>query len=430
MHVIFFVQAAPNPVGNGSNHRAYQVAHDLRTVAGEDQVTIFDYNAEMRALAAQPVERVARRQLSQLAPAWSGWLRRFRRELHNGRSMAREWLRQFTLVTGGPRGQGPPGANRTLDRYNDARVFARYFERVRTLPRPLVCVVRHSNFARLAWANRQLGISTIACPANLEAFDVGVTRLDGSARTLYLTALNFSDELRMLAACDARLFISRVETGLVNGLGMPAHYYPYRPVGAIRQTMLAIRQLRATVAPQPGLFVMLGSANHPTTGAAFRWFLQNATAYGLPAGARVIVCGRTTEGLAATQAHPAIELRGWVDQDELNGLLAAAQGVLLPQHTGFGGLTRLAELSCAHIPGIVSTHATHAVQPMPPGFVTAEETWSAWQEGMRQLMQTRSAPDAMASLYAAWEAGQGHPWAQVLRADALTEHHQRQADTP
>lgn len=416
MHIIFFVHAAPSPVGNGSNHRAYQVAHDLGTVAGAEQVTIFDYTAEMRALAAQPMERVARHQVSQLAPVWAGWLRRFRRELRNGTGVAREWLRLLSLATGGPRGNGPPGANRTLERYNDERVFARYFERVRSLPRPLVCVVRHSNFARVAWANRQLGIFTIACPANLEAFDVGVTRLDGKARSLYLTALNFGDELRALAACDARLFISRVETGLVNGLGMPAHYYPYRPVGAIRETMLAIRRLRATVRPQPGLFVMLGSANHPTTGAAFRWFLQNASACGLPAGARVIVCGRTTEELAAACTDPAIELRGWVEQDELNGLLAAAQGVLLPQHTGFGGLTRLAELSCAHIPGIVSIHATHAVQPMPPGFVAVEETWTAWKEGMRQLMQTRSAPDAMASSYAAWEVEQVHPWAQVLSA--------------
>ena len=416
MHIIFFVHAAPSPVGNGSNHRAYQVAHDLRTVAGEEQVTIFDYSAEMRALAAQPIERVARHQVSQLAPVWVGWLRRFRRELRNGRGMAREWLRLLSLATGGPRGTGAPGANRTLERYNDERVFARYFERVRTLPRPLVCVVRHSNFARVAWANRQLGIFTIACPANLEAFDVGVTKLDGRPRSLYLTALNFGDELRALAACDARLFISRVETGLVNGLGMPAHYYPYRPVGAIRETMLAIRALRATVAPQPGLFVMLGSANHPTTGAAFRWFLQNATACGLPAGARVIVCGRTTEELAAACTDPAIELRGWVEQDELNGLLAAAQGVLLPQHTGFGGLTRLAELSCANIPGIVSIHATHAVQPMPPGFVAVEENWAAWRDGMQQLMQIRSAPDAMASLYTAWEIEQVQPWAQVLAA--------------
>lgn len=419
MHIIFVVQAAPNPVGHGSNHRAYQVAHDLRSIAGEDQVTIFDYGAEKRALAtSRPFERFARQQATRVAPAWEGRLRRLRQYMRHlrieGRGSTKEWRRLLGLVAGGPHSKGPPDANRTLERYNDPRVFGRYFDRVRTLPRPLVCVVRHSNFARLAWANRKLGIHTVACPANLEAFDVGVTDLDDSPRTIYLTALNFGDELRALAGCDARLFISRVEAGLVNGLGMPSHYYPYQPVGAVRQNMLEIRRLRANSAPQPGLFVMLGSADHPTTGVSFRWFLREGARNGFHVGARVVVCGRNTDQLFGDAPPPGVELRGWVDQDELTRLLAIAQGVLLPQCIGFGGLTRLAELSCAGLPGIVSIHATHAVQPMPPGFVAVEDTWAAWRAGMEQLMDTSRPPSHAENAYAMWEAGQSIPWMQVL----------------
>ena len=420
MHVIFVVQAAPNSIGHGSNHRTYQIAYDLRQIVGAEQITVFDYGAEAQALtASRPVQRYARQKAAQLPVVWQTCLRELRRRQHHlwltGRGRVQEWRRLLYLLAGGPSKNRPPGANRTLERYNDPRVLARYFELVRALPRPLVCVVKHSNFARLAWANRRLGIATVACPDNLEAFDVGVTGLNRHPRELYLTALNFGDELRALAACEALLFISRVETGLVNGLGLPSHYYPYRPVGAIRQNMLEIRGLRADVAPQSGLFIMMGSADHPTTAESFRWFLREAKQWGLPDGLRVIVCGRkANELLASDEIIRGIELRGWVDQAELTRLLAQAQGVLLPQRVGFGGLTRLAELSCAHVPGIVSAHATHAVSPLPPGFVAVEDTWAAWQEAIRRMMAPHAIDHQPEDSYESWEAGQEQVLPQVL----------------
>lgn len=420
MHIIFVVQSAPNPIGHGSNHRAYQVAHDLREVVGPENVTIFDYGAESRALsAAIPIESIARQQLSRLSSVWFERLRRLRqmgRERRNGwRGWLQERNRLLSLLLGGPAGDGPPGANRTLARYDNPRVLARYFEQVADLPRPLICVVRHSNFARLAWANRRLGIRTVACPANLEAFDVGVTHLNGRQREMYLTALNFGDELAALAACDARLFISRVECGLVNGLGFPSQYYPYRPVGAIRQAMVAIREERAGRPPTPGLFLMLGSGDHPTTGESFRWFLQEMRAQPLPDGVRIVVCGRKTDELLPRETlPPAVTVRGWVEQEELQHLLESVQGVLLPQRVGFGGLTRLAELSCAGVPGIVSTHATHAVQPMPPGFVAVGDSWCQWQDAIQQSLQHPPPSSSTETIYKQWEESQSHLWGTVL----------------
>lgn len=418
MHIIFVVQAPPRPVGHGSNHRAYQVAFDLAEAVGKENLTIFDYGSEARQLAAtRPLEQFGREQAGRLSGAHFERLRRLRRSVRQvgieGQGRLSEWRRLMSLLLGGPWGNEAPGANRSGSRYDDPRVPARYFEVVEGLPRPLVCVVRHSNFARLAWANRQRGIQTVACVANLEALDVGAGIGDGSQREIYLTALNLGNELAALAQCAARLFISRVETGLVGGLGLPSAYYPYRAVGEIRQEMLEIRRRRSEAPPQPGLFVMLGSGDHPTTAAAFRWFLAEAGRHGLPPGAQVVVCGRATDQLG--DAPPGVSLRGWVEQEELTRLLSSAEGVLMPQFTGFGALTRLAELSCAGVPGIVSVHATHAVQPMPPGFIPVADGWPRWRAAMQQLMAGQES-EAKWEQYEAWESALPRPWAETLAA--------------
>ncbi len=421
MHVVFVVQSPPDSVGHGSNHRAYQVAHDLAQIAGEDGVTVFEYAAEAQAQtrdAERPAGRALRTRFAHLPLPWQERLRRVRMEFRNlrtgGRVLLREQRRLVSLFLGGPSGEEPPPANRTLRRYDDPRVLARYRDRVRSLPRPLVCVVRHSAFARLAWTNRSLGIPTVACPANLEALDQAETGPGCRRRALYRTVLDLGDELGALAACDARLFISRVETGLVNGLCFPSHYYPYRPVGAIRENMLAVRRRRLDGEPRPGLFVMPGSADHPTTKASFRRFLREAAEQGVPAGVRLVLCGRATESLTAGARIPGVEARGWVPQHELHTLLASAQGALLPQETGFGGLTRLAELSCAIVPVLVSAHATHAVQPMPPGIQAVGDRWTDWLAGMRRLAEEPMDATIAAREYEAWEESQTAPLPRIL----------------
>ncbi|MBK8048546.1 MAG: hypothetical protein IPK16_16370 [Anaerolineales bacterium] len=365
------------------------------------------------------MRRLARTQTMRLAPERRDRLLQLRRALHRWRTQGNgawnEWRRLAGLTLGGPLGDHAPRANRTLVRYDDGRVIDRYFQRIRELPRPLVCVVKHSAFARIAWDNRRLGIPTVACPANLEALDVGATLEGRSDRAYYLTALNLGDELRALAACDARLFLSSVETGLVNGLGQPAHYYPYRPVGQLEAEMQRVRTARVHTMVDPQLLVMLGSAVHPTTGESFRWFLQEAQRNGLPEGIKLMLCGNGAEDLAQGGTLPqGVEARGWVDQAELMTLLSRTCGVILPQLIGFGGLTRLAELSCAGVPTLVSSHAARAVDPLPPGVIPVEDTWPAWRAGIEQLLVGPHSDLQQAGAYAAWAQQQANPWPAVL----------------
>jgi hypothetical protein len=418
LHVIFVVQSAPSAVGHGSNHRAYQVAHDLGQIVGPERVMIFDYNTETRLAAQASAARTAVRGLADRSPGpLPAWLHRQRQSQREWgmrlRGWAQEQQRLLVLLAGRPGQDSLPGANRSLARHDDPRVLQRYLTRLQDLPRPAICVVRHSNFARLATANRRLGIPTLACPANLEALDVGAGEIDGQARQRYLAALNLADELRLLAACDERLFISRVEAGLVSGLGMSAGYYPYRPVGAIRQGCEKVRQARQRTPQEPGLLVMVGSADHPTTRQSFHWLLSEARRQGLPAGAHLVVCGRGSDSLLPPGDIPAgVELRGWVEQEEMERLLVRAQGALLPQRTGFGGLTRLAELSCAGVPALVSAHALHAVCPPPPGVIPIPDRWDAWRMAVESMLQAPVPPGW--EDYQAWEAIQENPLPGVL----------------
>ena len=157
---------------------------------------------------------------------------------------------------------------------------------------------------------------------------------------------------------------------------------------------------------------MLGTGGHRSTWESFLWFVRSAQECGLPQGIRVVVSGRKTDQLLASGASvEGLELRGWLEQDELDKLLAQVQAVLVPQGSGFGALTRLPELSCAGIPAIVSRHPTYALDP-PPGIDIVDDDWDSWCSGMEQIAGTgmRCDPDE----YHRWEEDQVNPLEWVM----------------
>ena len=63
---------------------------------------------------------------------------------------------------------------------------------------------------------------------------------------------------------------------------------------------------------------------------------------GLPAGVRVVAVGGDTDKLLPSGTSVrGLELRGWLEQVELDALLARAAAAVIPQRLGFGALTRL-----------------------------------------------------------------------------------------
>ena len=389
MNAIFVTRFEPTAVGHGGQHRSYQVWHDLRAVLGAESVHV--YTPEPQA-GAPPAHRHSRRYSLQL-------------RLHA--------LRVLLSAGGNPYPLMAEMLSRTFRqrrRFGTINVGA-YQKFVTGVKTPVVCVVDHPIYATVVAANQAGGIPTVNCTQNLETFDLSEVALD-EPWGQYGFMVDFVGELKWLADCDARLLISRVEAGVVGGLGFPTHYYPYRPVGEVRGRLELVRARRHSSPPEPGLFLMVGSAAHATTREAFDWFIARAKSDGLPRGVRVVIGGLETERLLpeGTQV-PGIELRGWLSQPELDEWLARCSACLAPQARGFGALTRLPELACAGIPVLVSEHASHALE-LPPGAQSISGDWAEWRAVMQALAADPN--PATAEAYAAWEARQPNPLPKTL----------------
>ena len=382
--ILFITRSGAAAVGGGGPHRAYQIEHDLKK------------------MDIGPIETLS-------LPEWR--LRqplRLRRWWHWKRKLGFDAIRQrFSL-------ENPYRAvaktQFSIRHFAPQAFFQAYTTRLKNGFRPKVVVIDDSRLANIITINRRYHIPTILCSHNIESLDTahyGSTKL-GSSSAL---AHDFANELRVFSQADACLFISKVETGLVGGLGLPSHFYPYRPVGEVRRHLRHVAQMRQNHPPAERLFLMLGSAQHETTGAGMRWFIEQARRGGLPENVQIVVGGTKTEQLS-NLGLPNVSCRGWLSVEELTQLLMKARAVLIPQQSGFGALTRLPELACANIPAIVSRHPTHALDLTPNLFI-ADPSWDSWQQQIAYLAETQ--PQILSGNYVDWEARQAKPLASIVQ---------------
>jgi glycosyltransferase involved in cell wall biosynthesis len=175
---------------------------------------------------------------------------------------------------------------------------------------------------------------------------------------------------------------------------------------------MSIRKKRASTRKEAGLFILIGTASYGPIKKSCEWLIQHARDQGLPKGVRIVVAGLGTDTLSAPgESVPGIELQGWVEQEEMDELLARARGVLVPQRFGFGAPTRLAELSCAGVPVIGDRHPTYALDP-PPGFHVADASWTNWYEKILEL--AREDICVAENDYNNWETAQPRPLGEVV----------------
>jgi glycosyltransferase involved in cell wall biosynthesis len=376
MRIVYVSLFEPDPFGNGGGHRAYQIFHDLTRAVGHGKVVNLSYFAwrRDRSGSAAPV-------------AGAG---------DSGRGLTDRLRAVYSRARRPGVGQVRPEVE---TRYCGARFIARYRELLAGIEDAALCVIEHPGFAQLAQLNSARGMPTIVCPQNLESFDAVARRGDPRAATR--AAPEFAAEYRLLAACDARLFMTAAEAQLCEGLGLVSEVHTYRPVGEVRAVCERVAQRRRETRPD-GPAVLLGSGSHHTTRAALEWFLGHAARGGLPRETRVAVVGSTTDelneriGLAG-----GVELCGWVSQDALEELLARAPVVLVPQQTGFGSLTKLPELLLSGVPVLASRHAVRAYGDLA-GAVALGDDWRQWRDALAAAVRTNRPADT--ATYLGWEA--------------------------
>jgi len=286
-----------------------------------------------------------------------------------------------------------------------------YQDYISTYGKPNVCIVDSPIHLPVIQYNRNNQIKTIYCPQNLDSFDLCAHKVQDQAQRSRF-ALKWMTELEALAACDERMMISQLETGVIKGLGLSAVFYPYLPVGEIRENLLKIRARRSHEVVDPRLLLMFGSITHQTTFVSFQWFLKNALKYRLQENLRIIVAGRGGERLAKEfQSIQGIEILSYIEQAKLENLLAKVSAVLIPQFSGFGAVTRILEMACAGIPTIVSKHPTAAME-LPPGVTVVDDDWAAWMNAIDCINMNISANTL--EEYVGWESRQPKPVYEVL----------------
>ena len=383
--IIYVSRIDISDIGAGGHHHGYQIVHNLETI---DKVQVQTFNPNQWGKTRTFMDRA--------------WYWSIRKCGLNKLKIRLSFDNPYNLIA---------FTSYTTKHFVPPTFFRAYEKKLKTLQKPVVCVLADTRLGKVVDINKRHRIPTVLCIQALESFD---TREVDLQRKLSVKArmVDFANELWLLSQADARLFISQVEAGIVGGLGLSAIFHPYLPVGKIRQRLQEVRQRRLATSPQAGLFLMLGSADHDTTRDAMHWFIEQAQRGGIPKGIQIVVGGQNTDQLLPPgQIIPGLELRGWLSQPELDRLLSQIKGVLIPQQTGFGALTRLPELACADIPVIVSQHPTHAIDNTP-GLYIASDNWSNWCEKMEQLNKENI--HISQAEYETWESSQPQPLAAVV----------------
>ena len=381
--VIFVTGFVPAADGHGGNRRAFQILHDLESTVGKEQVVLVSFPQWQDTYHASRVQDTLFKTRRRLA------------------YYAENPFKLFAFNSYSTRGYGDPA-------------FLAYYEELIRQTHPALSVIEHTTFGELLRINSRHGIPTVSCVQNLESLHVASYTVGRQRVSAYGAAIDAANEFRILSHCAERLFISKVETGLVNGLGLSSRYYPYLPVGTIKHHLEKIRDERANEKIDPDLFLLMGSVGNPPTGQSFSWFVTNAKNNGLAKGIRVVVAGGGTEELLPPgSVVPGLELRGWLGQAELDQLLVRANAVIAVQRSGFGALTRVAEMACAGVPVLLSKYAAYALD-LPPGVEVVNDLWEAWHEKLIERSQRRISCEVTGEEYQAWERAQPRSMADVV----------------
>ena len=388
--ILQILRHKPIPSGRGGHHRAYQIYHDLAQLLGNDSVD---------TLSLQPQHTNSSNRIQSYQQEFLLRIENLLLSLKSGGRTNKIFLELFKSKFGK---RNPFGKV----------TFAEYEEYLAKNGAPTACVIDNAIYLELIKYNQSEGIPTIYCPQNLDSFDHHSLRLFEFSQRINL-AIEWTVELEALVSSTERLMISRLETSFLNGLGLSASYYPYIPKGELRQHLLNIRSRRNQKEIEPGLFMMIGSANHYTTAFGFQRFVEDLNKYGHPDSIRIVIGGKDTEKLFdSLSVPPCVEILGLLNEADLEDLYLRASGAIIPQPNGFGALTRLSELSCAGIPTLVSEHALNAME-IPPGVVILNDSWPAWNKTLASFKDTlvkNSLED-----YLNWEERQVSPLSSIIQ---------------
>lgn len=202
---------------------------------------------------------------------------------------------------------------------------------------------------------RARGCRIVGVHQNIDSFNAELPKSE-RARHIYR-------ELELFRMCDLVLSLALEDAWLFRNLDIPAQFLPYVTAPDRIEELHALGRRRLT-GPRD-IDLVLGSATNYITREGTADLLRFLRAQGTPLRRPLVVVGGGTEVLRAEFTSPRIEIRGRVDDPELQELLVRANSLVVHQLRGSGALIRIADTSWTGINVYASRHAARSAPPLP-----------------------------------------------------------------
>ncbi|PKO18219.1 MAG: hypothetical protein CVU39_01920 [Chloroflexi bacterium HGW-Chloroflexi-10] len=390
--IIFITHFKPSPIGHGGNHRSYQIFQDFSKID--------EYHLEVLYIPLFSHELTNKKSV-------------FLRKLINFlfRILSRFSNIIFSIVF--------LGNIHYLTKYqkliDNLGWKIKFFKEICEFKKwaskksnKKICIIDHPYYECFLNICKRNHVFSIATPHNLESLDTF-----NFSQPLYSIKtppnIQFEVEISFLSKCNSCFMISKIESNICQGVGLKTFYYPYFPVGEIKNEMENVKTMRSSQVIQNGIFLLMGSFNHQPTREGIRWFLENLIPRieMLKGLKNIYIAGSGTENIHKMfpDLPEKIKCLGWIEQKEFLNLLTNCTGIIIPHHQGFGAITRISEFACAGIPIVSSKHPTEAID-IPPGVIFAENSWNDWEEKLSRILNNSLELKSQAKLYHQWEETQ------------------------
>jgi hypothetical protein len=200
----------------------------------------------------------------------------------------------------------------------------------------------------------ELQIPLIILPQNMESLC-----LDNINPDLQLKF--FKNEIDLLSLADLIITISREETFLLKNLGIQSFYFPYFPVDAIRQRLIAVRQKRRFT--RKSGIILLGTAYNLVTQAGMREVIEFWKEH--PLEEELFICGYGTPDLRTMSDGKNIRFLGEISDRRLDSEISRIKACLCFQNSGSGALIRIREMLMASVPVIANSLSSRSYYNEP-----------------------------------------------------------------
>lgn len=208
----------------------------------------------------------------------------------------------------------------------------------------------------LPFLARKYNKRVVAYPHNIESLVTNQYSLLTGRHADY----EFLSEVNALKNCDNVCAISRFDNHLLLLFGVKSIFFPYYPPQKSVEYLEGIKKRRRSGAINDNKkFFVLGTVHNPPTLAGMLMLIDAIREMKMD-HVGFVIAGYGTEQLRTEKLPQNMQLKGTLDQNELENQMIACDALLIYQAPTTGALTRISEFLVADIPVFVNVESSHS----------------------------------------------------------------------